>query len=156
MDPSDSSRANALTSWDRLGFRFCFFGSMALIWIVQARVMGQPWAKAIRGELVGLLPWVFLSPLVLAVWRRFPIQRARFWRAAAAHLGGMAMVFLPYWALRQILLTAWAIATNASGAAVGVAPATRNHTSKGSPSTRMVPDTSGPWARTSAKEIMDL
>jgi hypothetical protein len=53
--------ADFLLSWDRLGFRLLVFGSLALAWILQGMLAGQPWRKLVLMELGGLLPWAFLA-----------------------------------------------------------------------------------------------
>lgn len=45
-----------LLSWDRLGFRLMVFGSLALPWILQGRLMGQPWRDLMWTEMGGLMP----------------------------------------------------------------------------------------------------
>jgi two-component system, LytTR family, sensor kinase len=86
-----------LLSWDRLGFRLLVFGGLALMWILQGRLAGLSWQDLIRTEVGGLMPWAFLTPMVLSINRR--IQRARpgAWRFMGAHLAGMVLVFIPYW-----------------------------------------------------------
>ncbi len=101
-----------LASWDRMGFRFCFFGALGILWVIQGVVGGQPLSRAILSEVTGLLPWVFLTSIVLAMWRRFPITRERLWLALGAHLLGMALVLIPYWVLQRLLFTTWAIVSH--------------------------------------------
>ena len=96
-----------LLSWDRLGFRLLVFGSLALAWILQGRLAGQPWRDLVLMELGGLLPWAFLAPLVLSFNRR--IQRAGpgAGRYLAAHLLGMVLVFVPYWCILRGISLVW-------------------------------------------------
>jgi two-component system, LytTR family, sensor kinase len=96
-----------LLSWDRLGFRLLVFGSLALAWILQGLLAGQPWRDLALMELGGLLPWAFLAPLVLSFNRR--IQRARPGAGGylAAHLLGMVLVFVPYWCILRGISLAW-------------------------------------------------
>jgi sensor histidine kinase YesM len=96
-----------LLSWDRLGFRLLVFGSLALAWILQGRLAGQPWRDLVLMELGGLLPWAFLAPLVLSFNRR--IQRARpgAGRYLASHLLGMVLVFVPYWCILRGISLVW-------------------------------------------------
>ena len=99
--------ADFLLSWDRLGFRLLVFGSLALAWILQGMLAGQPWRELVLMELGGLLPWAFLAPLVLSLNRR--IQRARpgAGRYLAAHLLGMVLVFVPYWCILRGISFVW-------------------------------------------------
>jgi len=99
--------ADFLLSWDRLGFRLLVFGSLALAWILQGRLAGQPWQDLVLMELGGLLPWAFLTPVVLSLNRR--IQRARpgAGRYLAAHLAGMVLVFVPYWCILRGISFVW-------------------------------------------------
>jgi two-component system, LytTR family, sensor kinase len=96
-----------LLSWDRLGFRLLVFGGLALMWIIQGRLGGQPWRDLVLMELGGLLPWAFLAPMVLSLNRR--IQRARpgAGRYLAAHLLGMLLVFVPYWCILRGVGFVW-------------------------------------------------
>ena len=59
-------------------------------------------------ELGVLMPWAFLAPLVLAFGRRVRIDRLGPGRFLAAHLLGMLVVFVPYFALRRLVAFAWA------------------------------------------------
>ena len=88
VGPSETAHAHVLLPLDRLGFRLLVFGGLALLWIVQGRLSGQPWSDLIRGELGGLLPWAFLAPIVLSIGRRVRIDRVGAWRFLAAHLAG--------------------------------------------------------------------
>jgi signal transduction histidine kinase len=99
--------ADYLLSWDRLGFRLLVFAGLALMWIFQGRLAGQPWRDLVLMELGGLLPWAFLAPLVLSFNRR--IQRARpgAARYLAAHLLGMVLVFVPYWCILRGISFVW-------------------------------------------------
>lgn len=96
-----------LLSWDRLGFRLLVFGSLASVWILQGRLMGLPWPDLIRTEMGGLLPWAFLAPLVLSLDRRIQSARLAGWRFPAAHLLGMFLVFIPYWAILRAISLIW-------------------------------------------------
>ena len=96
-----------LLSWDRLGFRLLVFGSLALAWILQGRLAGQPWRDLVLMELGGLLPWAFLAPLVLSFNRRVRRGRPGAWRFLAAHLAGMALVFVPYWCILRGISFVW-------------------------------------------------
>jgi hypothetical protein len=106
-----TDRADFLLSWDRLGFRVLLFGGLAVFWIFQARMLNQSWAQAIRGELVGLLPWVFLASIVLAMSRRVRLGRFRLGGFLALHLLGMALVLIPYWLMQRGIVIAWAVGT---------------------------------------------
>jgi two-component system, LytTR family, sensor kinase len=96
-----------LLSWDRLGFRLLVFGGLALMWIFQGRLAGLSWQDVLRAELGGLMPWAFLTPMVLSVQRR--IQRARpgALRVLAWHLLGMVVVFIPYWLTLRVISLVW-------------------------------------------------
>ena len=107
MRPSKRSPADFLLSWDRLGFRLLVFGGLALLWVLQGRVWGQPWSDLIRGELGGALPWAFLAPIVLSLGKRFRIDRLGLGRFLAAHLLGMALVFVPYWLILRAIGVVW-------------------------------------------------
>lgn len=115
-----SSRRNpvdVLLSWDRFGFRLLVFGGLALLWIVQGRLSGQPWPDLIRGELGGLLPWAFLAPIVLSLGERFRIDRLGPVRFLLAHVLGMVVVFVPYWLTLRGIALVW------SGFVLGWEPA---------------------------------
>ncbi len=99
--------ADYLLSWDRLGFRLLVFGSLALAWILQGMVAGQPWQDLARTELGGLLPWAFLAPLVLSFNRRVRRGRPGAWRFLSAHFAGMVLVFVPYWCLVRGISFVW-------------------------------------------------
>ncbi len=110
--PVPAARADVLASWDRLGFRLLFFGTIAAIWTLQSRMNGWHWSDAIRAELAGTMPWAFLAPIILALWKRFPIDRQRWARAVAAHLGGMVLVLVPYWLMERGVTIAWHLCTH--------------------------------------------
>ncbi len=105
--PPTTGPAGFLLSWDRLGFRVLVFGGLALLWIAQGRLSGQPWPDLIRGELGGLLPWAFLAPIVLSIGRRVRIDRVGAGRFLAAHLLGMVLVFVPYWLMLRGIALVW-------------------------------------------------
>ncbi len=96
-----------LLSWDRLGFRLLVFGSLAVPWILQGRLMGQPWQDLLWTEMGGLMPWAFLAPMVLSLDRRIQSARLAAWRFLAAHLVGMVLVFIPYWAMLRTTRLIW-------------------------------------------------
>ena len=96
-----------LLSWDRLGFRLLVFGGLALMWIFQGRLGGQPWQDLVLMELGGLLPWAFLAPLVLSFNRRVRRGRPGVWRFVAGHLLGMVLVFIPYWLILRGISLVW-------------------------------------------------
>lgn len=96
-----------LLSWDRLGFRLLVFGGLALMWILQGRLGGQPWQNLVLMELGGLLPWAFLAPLVLSFNRRVRRGRPGAWRFVAGHLLGMVLVFIPYWLILRGISLVW-------------------------------------------------
>ncbi|HEY3383106.1 MAG TPA: histidine kinase [Vicinamibacterales bacterium] len=100
--------ADFLLSWDRLGFRLLVFGGLALLWILQGRGLGGAWPDLIWGELVGIMPWAFLAPIVLAMDRRVRIERLGLGRVLAAHCLGMVLVFIPYWFIQRGVNLAWA------------------------------------------------
>ncbi len=96
-----------LLSWDRLGFRILVFGGLGLMWMIQGRLEGQSWPDLILLELGVLMPWAFLAPLVLAWGRRVRAWRGGPGRFLAAHLAGMTLLFVPYWAFRRGVAFAW-------------------------------------------------
>ncbi len=81
---------------------------MGFMWVLQGRLYGQPWPDLILVELGVLMPWAFLAPLVLSWGRRVRIDRLGLGRFLAAHLVGMLVVFVPYWALRRGIAFVWA------------------------------------------------
>jgi len=106
--PTNTRRVpDFLLSWDRLGFRLLVFGSIAVPWILQGRMMGQPWRDLMWTEMGGLLPWAFLAPMVLSLDRRIQSAQLTAWRFLAAHLGGMILVFVPYWAILRTVRLLW-------------------------------------------------
>jgi len=111
VPPTRTDRADFLLSWDRLGFRVLVFGGLALFWIFEARMLHQSWAQAIRGELLGMMPWVFLASIVLAVGRRARLERLSLGGFLAAHLLGMILVFIPYWLMQRGVVITWAVCT---------------------------------------------
>ncbi len=100
--------ADFLLSWDRLGFRLLFFGGLALVWILQGRLLNLAWLDLIRGELAGIMPWAFLAPLVLFLSSRVRIENLGLGRTVAVHLLGMSLVFIPYWLFQRGILLLWA------------------------------------------------
>jgi signal transduction histidine kinase len=108
-DNSASTRRmpDFLLSWDRLGFRLLVFGGLALMWIFQGRLAGQPWRDLVLMELGGLLPWAFLTPLVLSFNRRVRRGPPGAWRFLAAHVAGMVLVFAPYWCILRGISFVW-------------------------------------------------
>lgn len=126
--PSRTSPADFLLSWDRLGSRLLVFGGLGLMWVIQGALYGQPWPQLVRVELGTLLPWAFLAPLVLAWGRRARIDRLGLGRFVAAHLAGMLVVFVPYWAVRRGVAFAWdALASGWSASLVaGLLPTRQN------------------------------
>lgn len=105
--PSRSEPADFLLSWDRLGFRLLVFGGLGLMWVIQGLLYGQRWPELVRVELGTLMPWAFLAPLVIAWGKRTRIDRLGLGRFLAAHLLGMLVVFVPYWAVRRGVAFAW-------------------------------------------------
>jgi two-component system, LytTR family, sensor kinase len=96
-----------LLSWDRLGFRLVVFTSLASVWILQGWLTGQPLSDLMWTEMGGLLPWAFLAPMVLFLDRRIQNAQLAAWRFLAAHLGGMILVFIPYWASLRTVRLIW-------------------------------------------------
>lgn len=96
-----------LLSWDRLGFRLLVFGSLALAWILQGLLAGLPWQKLLVTEVGGLMPWAFLTPMVLALDRRIQGKRLGAWGFLGAHLIGMVLVFVPYWLTLRTISLLW-------------------------------------------------
>lgn len=96
-----------LISWDRLGFRLLVFGGLALAWTIQGLLAGFPWYKMVLTEVGGLMPWAFLTPMVLALDRR--IQGKRFGAGGylGAHALGMVVVFVPYWLTVRTISLIW-------------------------------------------------
>lgn len=78
------------------------------MWVLQGRLYGQAWSALILAELGVLMPWAFLAPLVLSWGRRVRIDRLGLGRFLAAHLLGMLLVFMPYWAFRRGVAFVWA------------------------------------------------
>lgn len=81
---------------------------MGFMWVLQGRLYGQPWPDLILAELGVLMPWAFLAPPVLSWGRRVRIDRLGLGRFLAAHLIGMLVAFVPYWALRRGIAFVWA------------------------------------------------
>lgn len=104
-----TERSDVLLSWDRLGFRLLFFGGMAIMWVFQGRALGLSWSKAILGEVFGVMPFAFLAPIVLAMGKRFRMDRLGPVRYLSAHVVGMVLLFIPYWLFVRgfDLATAW-------------------------------------------------
>ena len=96
-----------LLSWDRLGFRILVFGGIGLMWMLQGRLYGQAWSELVLLELGVLMPWAFLAPLVLAWGRRVRIDQLGLGRFLLAHLAGMLVAFVPYWAFRRGVAFVW-------------------------------------------------
>ena len=94
-------------SWDRLGFRILVFGGIGLMWMLQGRLYGQAWSELVLLELGVLMPWAFLAPLVLAWGRRVRIDQLGLGRFLLAHLAGMLVAFVPYWAFRRGVAFVW-------------------------------------------------
>jgi two-component system LytT family sensor kinase len=112
MPMSDgASRARRVTdflvSWDRLGFRLLVLGVLALMWTLQLGLAGAAWKDAVRSEFGGLMPWAFLAPWVLSLNRRIRLSRPGPWRFVAAHVGGMLLVYPPYWCIERGLAFLW-------------------------------------------------
>jgi signal transduction histidine kinase len=106
-----ASRARRVTefllSWDRLGFRLLVFGLIALMWTLQLRLAGEPWSDVVRSEFGGAIPWAFFAPWVVALNRRIRRNRPGPWRFLAAHVGGMLLVYPPYWLVLRSVAFAW-------------------------------------------------
>jgi two-component system, LytTR family, sensor kinase len=96
-----------LLSWDRLAFRLLVFGCLALAWILQGMLAGQPWRDLVLMELGGLLPWAFLAPLVLSFNRRVQRGRPGAGRYLAGHFLGMILIFVPYWCILRGIGFVW-------------------------------------------------
>jgi two-component system LytT family sensor kinase len=107
MRPSTSNSADFLLSWDRLGFRLLVFGGLGFMWMLQGRLHNQAWSDLILAELVVLMPWAFLAPIMLSWIRRVQLARLGLGRRLAAHLLGMVLVFIPYWLLRRGIALVW-------------------------------------------------
>lgn len=117
-----------LLSWDRLGFRLLVFGGLALMWILQGRLAGLSWQDLIRTEVGGLMPWAFLTPLVLSINRRIRRARPGAWRFLAAHVAGMVVVFVPYWLTVRVISLSWRCWTSGwhPGQLAALVPTTQN------------------------------
>ncbi len=96
-----------LLSWDRLGFRLLVFGGLALAWILQGLLAGLPWQKLVLTEVGGLMPWAFLTPMVLALDRRIQSRRPGAGGFLGAHFLGMVLVFIPYWLTLRTISLIW-------------------------------------------------
>jgi signal transduction histidine kinase len=105
--PSPKNAADFLLSWDRLGFRLLVFGGLGFMWMLQGRLSNQTWSDLILAELVVLMPWAFLAPIVLSWGRRVQVARMGLGRLLAAHLLGMFLVFIPYLLLRRGIALVW-------------------------------------------------
>jgi len=105
--PPPKDRTDFLLSWDRLGFRLLLFGGLGIMWVIQARMLHQPWLVIIRTQLTSVLPWAFVAPIVLAVSRRARIDELGLPRFLGAHLLGMIAVYIPFWMLYMALSTLW-------------------------------------------------
>lgn len=125
---SRTGPADFLLSWDRLGFRILVFGGLGLMWVIQGVLYGQRLSELVRVELGTLMPWAFLAPLVLAWGKRARIDRLGLGRFLAAHLLGMLVVFIPYWAVRRGVAFVWdGFATGWSASLVaGLLPTRQN------------------------------
>lgn len=88
------------------------------MWVLEGRLTGRPWSDLILVELGVLMPWAFLAPLVLRWGRRVRIDRLGLGRFLAAHLLGMLVVFVPYFAFRRGIAFVWAGFASGWGAAV--------------------------------------
>jgi two-component system, LytTR family, sensor kinase len=106
--PRTPRATDYLLSWDRLGFRLLVFGGLALMWVLQGRLAGVPWPDLVKSEFVGLMPWAFLAPMVIALSGRIRLERLGLPRFLAAHLLGMAVVFVPYWLILRSVSLLWA------------------------------------------------
>jgi two-component system LytT family sensor kinase len=96
-----------LLSWDRLGFRLLVFLSLALAWVLQGLLAGLPWQKLVVNEVGGLMPWAFLTPMVLALDRRIRSRRLGAAGFLGAHMLGMVVVFVPYWLTLRTISLIW-------------------------------------------------
>jgi sensor histidine kinase YesM len=96
-----------LLSWDRLGFRLLVFAGLALPWILQGLLADLPWQKLLLTEGGGLMPWAFLTPMVLAIDRRIQGRRLGAVGYLGAHLLGMILVFVPYWLILRTINLLW-------------------------------------------------
>ncbi len=99
--------ASFLVSWDRLWFRLLIFGGLALLWVLQGLMAGASWRDMVRAEVGGLLPWAFLAPWVLALNRRIRAAKPGAWRFVGSHVGGMALVFVPWWLIQRVITFFW-------------------------------------------------
>ena len=98
------------------------------MWVLEGRLYGRPWSELLVLELGVLMPWAFLAPLVLSWGRRVRIDRLGSGRFLAAHLLGMLVVFVPYFALRRgVAFVAAGLASGWSTAFVaGLLPTRQN------------------------------
>lgn len=98
------------------------------MWVLEGRLYGRPWSELLVLELGVLMPWAFLAPLVLSWGRRVRIDRLGSGRFLAAHLLGMLVVFVPYFALRRgVAFVAAGLASGWSTALVaGLLPTRQN------------------------------
>jgi two-component system, LytTR family, sensor kinase len=103
-----SGSADVLLSWDRLGFRLLVFGGLALLWILPGRVLKLSWGDLILAELVSLMPWAFLAPIVLFFGTRFRLDRLGPGRFLAVHVLGIVLVFIPFWLIQRTIMLVWA------------------------------------------------
>lgn len=126
--PTPPRATDYLFSWDRLGFRLLVFGGLALMWTLQGGLAGLPWLDLIKSEFVGLMPWAFLAPMVLALSTRIRLERLGRPRFLAAHLLGMALVFVPYWLILRGVALLWAYSVPGSEPSLlaAVLPTKRN------------------------------
>jgi two-component system, LytTR family, sensor kinase len=99
--------ADYLLSWDRMGFRLLVFGGMALTWVLLGLLSGGPWRPIVLAEVGGLLPFVFLAPLIQAIAQRIKRSRPSVSRYLASHLLGMALIAVPYWVMVRVIQFTW-------------------------------------------------
>jgi hypothetical protein len=66
--------------------------------------MAQPWTQAVRGSLILWVPWMAVSPLMLAAAYVLPVGGARLWKFLLGHLLiAVALMFMAGWLSRNVL-----------------------------------------------------
>jgi len=86
-----------------LGFAGFWLALILLFAAQTSMIVGQDWRDALRGALGLWLPWIIVSPCMLAMAIVFPVGQRRWWRWVPLHIVAcIAIVFSGGWLARNV------------------------------------------------------
>ena len=105
-----SFRAQSRVRWAIIVGFWTFFGILngsQLYFGVRMEGMHLPFARVFAVNLLGWWPWIVFTPIVLALARRFPIERKRWWRVLPVHLVACLLIWATHFAFYTYVNKVW-------------------------------------------------